>query len=134
ADRVGQVGAMSFCEVRLVIKQIELRRGAALKHVNHALRLRRKMRQPRKTARRARVRALREEVALEQFRQGGRADADACLSKKLPPREIHCGYSFITVSFKLRIRLVTLVYAASSLTSKLASRGYSPELPSFSAP
>src|SRR5262245_20317312 len=115
---------MSFCELRLVIKQIELRRGAALKHVNHALRLRRKMRQPCKAARRARVCALREEVALEQFRQGRRADAR--LSKKLPPCEIHCGYSFITVSFKLRIRLVTLVYAASSLTSKLASRGYSP--------
>src|SRR5262245_48533201 len=106
------------------------------------------MRQPCKTARGGRVAALREEVNMQQFCQSSRAKTDACLSKKLPPGQIFlmaapfleaarhgaCAsrrgcirsahhYSFITVSFKLRIRLVTLVYAASSLTSRLVSRG-----------
>src|SRR5262249_40959598 len=138
SDRVRKVGAMSFYQLWFVIKQIELRRGAALEHVNHPLRLRRKMRQSCKTARRARIPALRDEVALQQFRQGNRADTDAGLSKKLPPAQIQqkvCArihsYSFITVSFKLRIRLVTLVYAASSPTARLLSRGYSPYLNDF---
>ncbi len=60
---------------------------------------------------------LREQVALQQFRQRGHADADARL-----PEENAAGshaahdstrgsmvYSFITVSFRLRMRLVTLV-------------------------
>src|SRR5262245_56974700 len=43
------------------------------------------------------------------------------------------GYSFITVSFRLRIRLVTVVYAASSPTSSRVSRGCSPLLTYFRA-
>src|SRR5262245_15343465 len=66
-DRVGQVGAMSFYEVWFVIEQIELRRSAALEHINDALGFRGKMRQPCKTARRARVSDLSEEVGVQQF-------------------------------------------------------------------
>src|SRR5262245_31562503 len=66
-DRVGQVSAMSHDEPWFVIEQIELRRSAALEHINDALGLRGKMRQPCKTARRARVSDLSEEVGLQQF-------------------------------------------------------------------
>src|SRR5439155_17922824 len=106
-NRVGQVGAVSFCQLRLVIKQIELRRGAALEHINHALGLRREMRQPSETARRERL-ILREQIALQQLRQSSRADTDSSLPKKKPPCQIFLmacirsahGYSFVTVSFK----------------------------------
>ncbi len=63
------------------------------------------------------ARALCEQVALQQFRQGGHADTDTGLAEKAPPASrrlttfqarIH-GYSFITTSFRLRMRLVTLV-------------------------
>src|SRR5947208_16012880 len=91
------------------------------------------MRQPRQTCCRARRSALREQVVLQQLRQGGRADPDASAPEKTPPgHQIH-RYSFITVSFRLRIRLVTLVYAASSLTSSLASGGCSPWFTYFKA-
>src|SRR5215467_3556369 len=142
ADGIGQVGAVRFRELGLVIEQIELRRGTALKHVDDPLGLRRKMRQPRETAGRQRVfvRGLRQHVELEQLRERSGADAEASLPEKttsgrierIVDAPIH-DYSFITVSCRLRIRLVTLVYAASSVTSKLASRGYSPTLTYFRA-
>src|SRR5207249_10133981 len=86
-NRVRQVGAVSFCQLRLVIKQIELRRGATLEHINHALGLRRKMRQPCQTAGRERL-VLREQIALQQLRQSNRADTDSSLPKKLPASQI----------------------------------------------
>ena len=74
---------------------------------------------PGETTRRASgdsVCALRQEVELQQFREGSRADAEAGLAKKTAPGQIQRnlealihGYSFITVSCRLRIRLVTLV-------------------------
>ena len=66
-----------------------------------------------------RPRALGEQVALQQLRQSRHADAKTRLPEKAPP--VH-NYSFITTSFRLRMRLVTLVYAASSLTFNFASR------------
>ena len=110
---------MCLGELRLVVEQVELRRGAALEHVDDALGLRRKMRQSRETTRRAggdSVCALRQEVELQQLRERRRADTEAGLSKKTAPGQIQRNldalihdYSFITVSCRLRIRLVTLV-------------------------
>src|SRR5262249_53727326 len=132
-DGVGQVRAVSFGKLRLVIEQIELRGGAALEHVNDALRLRGKMREPRETACRTGIRALREQVDVKQFRQCSGTDTDTCLAEKTTPGQLDHNYSFITVWFRFRIKLVTLVYAASSVTSSLVSRGYSPELTYFKA-
>src|SRR4029453_5799670 len=140
ADRIGQVAALHFCELRFVVEQIELRGSAALEQINDAFRFRSEVRQALQATRRARSRALREQIGLQQFCKGGRPDPDACLPEKTPPghtqwmwsvfARVH-GYSFITVSFRLRIRLVTVVYAASSLTSSRVSRGCSPVLTYF---
>ena len=73
------------------------------------------MRQPRQPSLDVRGRALREQVALQQFRQGGHADTDTGLPEKPPPGHTQCSvyrihsHSFITTSFRLRMRLVTLV-------------------------
>src|SRR5262249_28788790 len=79
-DGVGQVRAVSLGKLRLVIEQIELRRRAALEHVNDALCLWRKMGQPREPAGRTRIGALPEEVNVEQFRQCSGTDTDTRLA------------------------------------------------------
>ena len=143
ADRIGQVGAMHFCELRLVVEQIELRGSAALEQIDDALGLRREVRQARRgrpSRSRPRLRSARagRPAAAPPGRprryrcQPARENAAGSHSADVERRAIH-GYSFITVSFRLRIRLVTLVYAASSLTSSRVSRGYSPLLTYFRA-
>ena len=114
-----------------------------MKQIDHPLGCRREVRQIR-PARRSRSR--RPSRSLEQRdpagadRPGRPSRGHAGPAQKMPPGQVHRAfearihiYSFTTVWLRLRIRLVTLVYAANSLTFRVRVAGHSPWLTYFSA-
>ena len=92
----------------------------------------------------AAARRLGQQILTEEAHQRGRADARASeLEETSPGQQLfemrihtgsaHAAHSFVTVPSKLRIRFATIVYEASSATSRVSSRADLPWLTSSSA-
>ena len=138
-DRGRQLRAAQIVQPRLVVEHVHLRRPARLKQIDHALGRGREMRQVRADACAAPASA-RAQVFAQQRRQRCRADAPARQPENCRRvSRIWCSsrgsmrHSFVIVSSKFRIRLASVAYAASSLTSSSSSRGESPWLKYFRA-
>ena len=84
AHAVGQLLAGLFNEIRLVVEQIELRRPARLKKIDHPLRLRREV----EPAEHAAGSFSRRRRAAEHLSQRDAAEPHAERSKQLPPPQI----------------------------------------------
>ena len=117
----GSSVAAKSCQPRLVVEQVHLRRRAGLEQVDDALRLRRESaagRAGRSVARLQVVaRAAMASAATPRPVAGLAEEMPACQSQ-FASRSI--AHSFVTASSRFRIRLATVVYAASSRASSFA--------------
>src|SRR5690606_13989408 len=83
--------AVVLRQLRLVVEELQLRRCARLKEIDHSLRLRRKMRLLRRKRRNGLRRlpsaALSEELVVEKRSQRDRAEPDAAVAEEMAARD-----------------------------------------------